>query len=234
MKRTIFFLFLFFGSLESTPLQAQAPLEAGIYLGATNYLGDLAEQVSIRETHPAYGMFARWNPIKYVGIKTSLIAGRLSGDDRNSPWLYRRGFRFSDPFWSANLQLELFPFAKRSYFSVTHFEPGVQPFAHGGIGYTFMDANLDTSNSPEEAFKVPVPEAGDKSTFFNASFGVGCRLDLWEYWSISVDGTWWYVFSDHLDGVSLNGRSDRNDWYLTAGVSISHHFGGRTICPEFR
>ncbi|MBR9919695.1 MAG: outer membrane beta-barrel protein [Bacteroidetes bacterium] len=212
---------------------AQAPLEAGVYLGAVNYLGDLAEQVTFVETNAAYGVYTRWNPIKKLGIKTSLLAGRLSGDDRNSPRLIKRAFRFSTPFWSANLQLEIIPLARRSYVSPLHFKGGVQPYLTGGIGYTYANTVVDYSESPVEALKTPFPEPGDISTFFNTSFGGGLRLDLWEHWSIIFEGNWWYVYSDLLDGVSLNGRSDRNDWYITAGVMVSYHFGGRTICPSF-
>ena len=233
MKRLHVLALLLICFTSTRPGAAQAPFEAGIYVGATNYLGDLAEEVTIRETQAAYGMFARWNPFKFLGIKTSLLGGRLSGNDRNSPWLYKRAFRFSAPYWSGNLHLEVFPFAKRKYLSPFKFKPGVQPFLHAGIGYTFMHAEVDASDSPDNAFKVPVPEPGDHSTFFNTSFGLGLRFDLWEYWSLSLDGSWWYVYSDYLDGISLNGRPDRNDWYLTAGISVSHHFGGRTICPGF-
>ena len=130
----------FFSLLLLLPFQgkAQQGVEGGIYLGATNYLGDLAEQLSLNETHPAVGVFVRWNPFKVLGIKTSVIGGELSGDDINSPFLFERAFSFSDPFWSLNLQLEFFPFAKRKYLSPIKFKPGVQPFAHGGIGYTFF------------------------------------------------------------------------------------------------
>ncbi|MCB0707142.1 MAG: hypothetical protein KDC34_17620 [Saprospiraceae bacterium] len=216
-----------------TPVRAQPAIEAGIYIGGTNYLGDLAEQVALQETHPAYGVFLRWNPAKMIGIKTSLLAGRLSGNDANSLILYRRAFKFSMPFWSTNLQLEILPFAKRRYLSPFDFKRGVEPYLALGVGYTAANDKLDYSNSPIEAIQIPFPEPNNQVTFFNSSFGAGLRFEIWEYWSISLEGAWWYVYSDYLDGVSINGRSTRNDWYLTAGLMVSHHFGGRTICPTF-
>src|SRR5687768_14100169 len=57
--------------------------EIGGMLGASNYNGDLAREIVLKETHIAGGAFIRYNLGKYWSIKPAFQIGTISGSDKN-------------------------------------------------------------------------------------------------------------------------------------------------------
>src|SRR5687768_18471951 len=59
--------------------------ESGIFLGASNYMGDLAPNgVVMSETHGAVGWLVRHNLNDLITLRLGVTYGKISGSDANS------------------------------------------------------------------------------------------------------------------------------------------------------
>lgn len=75
----IAFLFLI------TNVNAQEDLELGVFVGVTNYMGDLSPtHVTSLEYHLATGIFGRYNIDDAISVKAHFYKGEISGADTNS------------------------------------------------------------------------------------------------------------------------------------------------------
>lgn len=59
------------------------PIEFGVTLGASNYMGDLSKWVALNETHPMGGLICRFNYSDYITLRGTAVFGRISGNDAN-------------------------------------------------------------------------------------------------------------------------------------------------------
>jgi hypothetical protein len=119
--QTFFILTLsFFSILPNT----YAQVEAGIFAGASNYQGDLADGVIIwRETQLSYGALIRYTPNRFVSLRAHLMQGNVQASDFNSSDvnIRRRGYKFKSAlrefaaigefnFWEKTMMLStIFP-----------------------------------------------------------------------------------------------------------------------------
>lgn len=228
MKRAFLFCLL----LAQMNVQAQEAgrpfnrfLEAGILLGLTNYSGDLAENaIELPQTRPGFGIYGRYHLSSKWGVKSHLYFGSLAGDDKNSETRQERSFRFKTSILEFGTVAEWKPFGKdrisETGLHLVHFTPYV--FAGAGVTFADPDAEYYGPESRRESYvRTPFPERGLQKTFFTTPVGLGLRLDIADRWIIGAEGGWRPVYADYLDGISLNGDPDDNDWYYFLGVTAS-------------
>lgn len=200
-------------------LSAQSNVEAGIFLGIANYQGDLSPSpIAASETKPALGGLYRYMFTSKFAVKGSVIWGMISGRDKNIP-----NFDLAERNWSMRSNIfelavhgEWHPFGALRYNNTGLFDRQYSPFISIGIGGAFTDPKLVVP--AEDRFKIPEPNA--TSTFLVLPVSAGLRLDLTEDFLLGLDFGTRITFSDYLDGVSLNGNNQKNDWYFFAGISI--------------
>jgi hypothetical protein len=64
--------------------KAGKPLQVGVLLGASNYMGDLAKTAAVmKETHPAGGLICRYDLNYMFTLRGSALFGTISGADAN-------------------------------------------------------------------------------------------------------------------------------------------------------
>ena len=213
---------------------AQTGFSVGGFLGASNYQGDLAEfGIEIRETQLAYGGYIKYNFLPFVAARINMVKGRISGDDANNPTLFERKFKFEADLFEAAFLVELSLFNKGNRHKFGKMRKFVSPYIYGGFGFTVADAMVDYSESDEIFIKEPFPEEGDKADFVTVPMGVGVRFQGFDNLRLALEFGFRPAFSDYLDGVSLNGRFDRNDWYVLGGLNISYIFTDPKQCGDF-
>ncbi|MFN0174098.1 MAG: DUF6089 family protein [Saprospiraceae bacterium] len=201
--------------------------EAGILLGAANYSGDLAEKdIHLSETRLGYGGFIRYFLTKHYAIKAHLYACSISGDDANAkdPLVRRRSVRFDANILELGFSGEWHIFGKERYSNTGIHQHFVSPFLFLGVGGVLNAVNPEYYGSPQDRDKflaLPVPEKGKQQQFITTQMGVGVRMKLNERLVIGAEAGVRPMFSDLLDGVSINGNPDKNDWYYLGGVSLS-------------
>lgn len=184
-------------------------LEAGVFLGLSNYQGDLQPRdFTSSESNVAYGVFAKYQLLEYVKVRASLMKGQISGSDHNSSeesGRRQRNLNFKSDILDFGIQGEFHPLP------LIVDEVGfISPYIMLGInGFTFNPrtfyegewydlAELGTEGqylegsgvSPYKTFQVAIP------------MGIGFDLAVSEYNSIGFEFGLRKTFTDYLDDVS--------------------------------
>ena len=250
MRGIIFGLALTLLASLSVPAQSYQ-WEGGLFLGIGNVTGDLvATQLPpVKETHPAFGLWVRRSLSPSIALRTNLIYGHISADDRNfsePEWRQRRAFSFSSSITELSLQLEWEIFGFRRFDDRGYFNSIFSPYVFAGGGIVIFDPKTDFSqNIIKELFDAS--DADAVASYSNIQptipMGLGFRIDLSQRTVLSIEGGVRTAFTDYLDGVSLAGDPANNDWYGFGGASIAYRFGeedsdgdaiadSKDACPE--
>lgn len=222
MKLTLLVLLMLLPFL----LFSQKHLEGGFFVGVANYQGDLVENdIQFGETKLALGGILRYHLSPKVDIRLNAFFGSISGDDKNSEELAARQYRFESDILEISMMGEWKVFGKRRYNDIGVFIPNFTPYLFGGIAYVHAPNKTECYDPACQGLNNPFPEEGDKTDFICFPIGLGLRYDAFEYFTIGAELGYRALFSDYLDGVSKNGRSDRNDWYFFSGLTATFFFG---------
>ncbi len=206
MKQRI--LICFCVLLAGASIMAQN-LEAGFFLGASNYQGDLQPtHFLFGESKVAYGGFVKYPVLEYLSLRASFTKGTISGEDLNSSvnsGRRRRNFNFRSDILDFGLQAEFHPLTL-----IYQEKKIISPYLMGGInGFTFNPeafyidryydlAPLGTEGqylegsgvSPYSRFQVAIPA------------GIGVEIKISDYNSIALEFGIRKTFTDYLDDVS--------------------------------
>ncbi|MEY3367903.1 MAG: hypothetical protein RI973_1058 [Bacteroidota bacterium] len=207
--------------LLASHLQAQY-LEAGFFTGFTNYQGDLAEApIEIGATSLSFGGFLRYGVSPRFKARVSGYYGLISGSDLNAVGSRRqRGWSFTSTLVELSAVAEFHPLGKNRFSSGGVFRANASPYVASGLGIVITDPKVRVTN-PADAARFPEP--GLDKTAPSIPFIVGIRLDAYEFVSLGFEYGWRLAFSDDLDGVNKEGKSNR-DLYMLLGASFSYVF----------
>lgn len=71
--------------ISSNLIAQSAYVEVGVMGGVANYYGDMThDYVVMKESHPAYGGFIKYNIDHKMGLKFNVYSGTISAADKNS------------------------------------------------------------------------------------------------------------------------------------------------------
>ncbi|APY11287.1 hypothetical protein BWZ22_08540 [Seonamhaeicola sp. S2-3] len=198
--------------------------EIGLYLGGSNFIGDVGATNYISPNQLAIGGIYKWNRSRRHSYRASLIFSKLKGIDTNSddPRRIQRGYEFSTNITELSLGME---FTFKDFNLHSERKIGT-PYLHSGItaakhdNHFFLNGVQTSENSSSWAFGIPMT-LGYKATFIdNIIFGIeiGAR----------------YTFSDNLDGSLPEdpayyqyrfGNINNDDWYVFSGITLTYTFG---------
>jgi opacity protein-like surface antigen len=196
----------------------------GIFLGGSNFIGDVGATDYISPNQFAVGGIYKWNRSKRHSYRASLIFSDLEGNDVNSddPRRIQRGYEFSTKIIeiSAGMEFTFIDFNLHSgrKIATPYLYTGIS-VAHHDNSYFLNGVQTDENNS-SWAYGIPMA-LGFKTNFLgNLILGieVGAR----------------YTFSDELDGSFPDdashfqnrfGNINNNDWYVFSGITLTYTFG---------
>lgn len=198
--------------------------ELGLYLGGSNFIGDVGATDYISPNQLAIGGIYKWNRSRRHSYRASLIFTTLEGIDINSddPRRIQRGYEFSSNIMEASIGME-FTFTEFNLHSERKIST---PYLHTGItvakhdNHYFLNGVQTQENTSSWAYGIPMT-LGFKTTFIdNIVLGIeiGAR----------------YTFSDELDGSIPDakwrpeyrfGNINNNDWYMFSGITLTYTFG---------
>ncbi len=210
-----------FITLLCLPLIGNAQsFEFGVLGGFSNYQGDLVESyLEFEETNLAWGLFVRYNFNEKFSARINYNNGQISGDDQNGTeeWRKERNFSFRSSINEFSLIGEWDIFGQQSYTTSGMFESSLTPYLLFGVGLVKFDVAAEGDGlSVEEEYP---------SVFFSVPIGGGLKYHFQERVTLGAELAFRPAFGDYLDGVSLTGNPDKNDWYLFGGLTISISFG---------
>lgn len=210
MKRTII-LGLMLILLTGVRAQQASFWEAGILLGGSAMGGDLVDPNtgSLNDAHFAYGVMARKYFQPNFAMRFNLLRSRLSANDDRYERLNYRGFRSQTPLTELSLDFEWDILGHRR--GVDGSAGGISPYIYAGLGMAIIDpkASFTVDNRQVQADK----NADLPGSVFTVPIGAGLRFNASPNWTLALDLGLRPTFSDYLDGVSLAGNPDKNDWY---------------------
>jgi uncharacterized protein DUF6089 len=195
MKRLSILPFLF-----ATQLLLAQYYEAGGYIGASNYLGDLSEQRLIpEESGLLTGIYGKYNFSRYLSVKASLTKGQIGGTDKNARQSANRqrnlNFRSDILELATTVELNLSPYNIRDNktgipyifagFALTNFNPQAQM---RGTWYYLHPLQTEGKNYGRTTVALP--------------FGLGMKFNLTYKVNFGFEVGARKTFSDYLDDVS--------------------------------
>ncbi|WP_396195699.1 DUF6089 family protein [Flavobacterium sp.] len=215
-------LVLFFGLVFQNVLNAQIN-EIGVFLGGSNFVGDVGKTNYIAPNEPAFGILYKWNKSPRHSYRFSYTQSTISANDLDSevPGRNLRGYRFENNIkeFSAGMEFNFFDFNLHEIL-----KRKISPYVFTGISYFAYDelfvVNGNTRKDYTEiTFAIPMI--------------VGIKTNILDHFVLGLEVGARYTFTDNLDGsLPKNenlaplqfGNINSKDWYVFTGITLTYTF----------
>lgn len=207
MKSGLIVALMFCSSL----LLAQG-FEAGLMVGASNYLGDLSSNSSkiyLQDSHLSGGVFGRLNLGAMFSLKLGFNYGRISGTDQNAtnPAIRERNLDFRTNIYEGALTAEwnILGYDPYNYYRT------FSPYLFAGVAVynfdprtTYQGATVALQPLGTEGQGILGFEAPYQLTQIAIPVGVGFKFALNDLWNVGLEFGIRKTFTDYLDDVSTS------------------------------
>jgi len=219
-------------SILSLQLSHSQINEIGVFVGGSNFIGDIGATNYISPNQLAFGGIYKWNRSKRHSYRISLIYSDLEANDIDSddPRRIQRGYNFSNKILevSAGIEFTFFDFDLHSgeKIATPYLFTGISVANHNN--HYFLNGVKTSENTSSWAYGIPMALGFKANFLYNFVIGieVGAR----------------YTFSDEIDGSIPDGEFrqqhrfgniNNNDWYVFSGVTLTYTFGlNPCYCPS--
>jgi hypothetical protein len=177
--------------------------EIGFMIGGSNYHGDLAREIVLKETKLMLGAYYEQNFNEWVSARYQFCYGRISGSDDNFSIYNQRNLNFYSDIYegSATLEFNFFPF-------------GLNPNLSSFSSYTFIGLGMFYFN-PKTKYGdevVSLRDLGTEGQGFDGKkkysllqptipMGVGIKVKQSSKMVIGLEVGFRKTFTDYLDDV---------------------------------
>jgi len=202
--------------------------EVGVFLGGSNYIGDIGPTTYVSPNEPAIGVLYKWNKSPRHSYRFSYIQSKITSNDLDSKEVsrYQREYRFENNLKEVSLGLEFNFFD----FNLHESSRKISPYVASGLSYflakyTLTDSKTDTSvrGRTERRKSIALP------IILGMKSNISPRLVL------ALETGARYTLTDNVDG-SFNqnfGNINNNDWYVFTGATLTYTFGNKPCyCAE--
>nr|WP_294785520.1 DUF6089 family protein [uncultured Flavobacterium sp.] len=229
MKKIFNLLLCFFPFIT---LHAQIN-EIGVFLGGSNFVGDVGKTTYIAPEKLAFGVLYKWNRSPRHSWRFSYTQSNVSGNDYKSDESGRnqRGYRFDNDVkeLSAGLEFNFFDFNLHD----DHLK--ITPYVFSGVNFFIFDNLYRYSTSPNVIYS-------ENSSSFAIPFILGIKSNITPRFVLGLEAGVRYTFTDNIDGsnpktssstITKFGNLNNNDWYVFSGVTLTYTFGKKPCyCAE--
>jgi long-subunit fatty acid transport protein len=205
--------------------------EVGVFLGGSNYIGDIGPTTYISPNEPAFGILYKYNKSPRHAYRFSYTQSKITSNDLDSkePSRSQRGYRFENNIKEVSLGLEFNFFD----FNLHELDRQFTPYIYSGISYTqynglfFVDGKT-RSDANHGTIAIPMT--------------VGIKTNLNNRFILGLEVGARYTFADDIDGSNPTnknleqlkfGNINNNDWYVFSGLTLTYTFGEKPCyCAE--
>ena len=227
MRRIYLYIYMLFCALNSN---AQIN-ELGVFLGGSNYIGDVGPTDYISPNEPAFGVIYKWNRSTRHSFRFSYYQGNITSRDIDSdvPGRKLRGYSFKNNIKEFSAGIE-FNFLE---FDLHNNEKTTTPYVFTGINHFIYDEIFILGNESKKDYR---------HSSFSIPMVLGLKTRLVKNFIIGFEVGARYTFTDNLDGSNpINdnfenlrfGNLNSNDWYVFSGFTLTYTFGKNPcFCTE--
>jgi hypothetical protein len=197
--------------------------EVGVFLGGSNYIGDIGPTTYVAPNEPAIGVLYKWNKSPRHAYRFSYTQSKITSNDLDSkePSRRQRGYHYENNIKEVSLGLEFNFFD----FNLHQLEKKITPYVYSGISYTrynglYLSNGIIKQDTDQGTFAIPMT-VGVKSNLGRSlilGLEVGARYTLVD----DVDGS--NPTSANLS-QTIFGNINNNDWYVFSGLTLTYTFG---------
>lgn len=202
--------------------------EIGVFLGGSNYIGDVGPTTYIAPNKPSFGLLYKWNKSPRHSYRFSYTQSQIISNDLDSKEASRnqRGYHFENDLKEVNLGLEF------NFFDFNLHKPStkITPYVASGLNYfqakytlTNTKADLTVEGRTERKKSIAIPMI------------IGIKSNITPNFVLALETGARYTLTDNIDG-SYNenfGNINNNDWYVFSGVTFTYTFGNKPCyCVE--
>ena len=199
--------------------------EVGVFVGGSNFIGDVGATNYISPNQLAIGGIVKWNRSPRHSFRASVIFSDLEGIDGKSddPRRIARGYSFNTSILeiSAGMEFTFFDF------NLHDSSPKVTPYLYTGIS---------TANHKNHYFNTNGErvDEGTNSWAYGIPMVLGVKSNITDHLILAAEIGARYTFSDELDGSVPDGdfaeqvafgNTNSDDWYVFTGVTLTYTFG---------
>ncbi len=203
--------------------------EVGLFVGGSNFIGDVGSTKYIAPNEPAIGILYKWNKNPRLAYRFSLNSANYSVNDldSNEPSRNQRKYQFRNNIKEVSLGIEFNFFD----FNLHEVKRKYTPYVHSGLSYlrfrdSYLDSNIVMMQETTSTFAIPI------------TLGVKSNVSPHVILALEVGAR--YTFTDNLDGSNPKNESfkkfgniNNNDWYVFSGVTLTYTFGNKPCyCAE--
>jgi hypothetical protein len=213
-------------------IAAQAQIhEFGVFIGGSNFIGDVGPTTYVAPNKLALGLLYKWNKSPRHAYRASFTQSNITSNDSDSKEAGRnqRGYRFENTVKELSLGLEFNFFD----FNLHDMRNKITPYLYSGITYFRHDKLYIFSGETREY---------GRSGTFAIPFNVGVKSNITPNFIIAAELGTRYTLSDNLDGSNPKdkelkplqfGNINNNDWYVFSGITLTYTFGNKPCyCAE--
>ncbi len=223
-------------------IQAQI-YEVGVFLGGSNFIGDVGSTTYIAPNKPAAGLLLKWNRSPRHAFRASVIFTELAANDKDSsdPRRSARDYTFKNNMIEFSAGME-FTFLD---FDLHRMAPQMTPYLYTGIS---------TARHKNHYFPTDLVDPYDNlnniQTYENThswAYGIpmvlGLKATAFEGLILAAEVGVRYTFSDKLDGSVPDSRKNKeqysfgnlnsNDWYVFSGITLTYTFGRKPCYSDY-
>lgn len=211
LRKLLPVIFIFLSSFS----YGQYLTDYGFSVGASNYLGDIGGGEGTRRdfvmdmkfnaTRWNLGGFYRYRISPKIGIKGTLNYIRLSGDDANTTYPYRRGrnLNFKNDMFELAAIGELYIYKVNDVGGTGRYTSDFNLYLFGGAGLFYSNPKGQAANGDWIALQ-PLQTEGVAYNKFNFSIpvGVGFYYTINRKYRLGMEINWRTTFTDYIDDVS--------------------------------
>lgn len=181
---------------------AQQNLNLNLFLGTSNYSGDLQDkQFTFSQAHLAGGIGLSYEITNHLSVRTAFKIGKISADDKLGK-NKARNLNFSSQLTEGDLDVQ--------YLITPLGEHVLTPYVFAGVAvYHYDPYTFDSSG--RKYYLKPLSTEGEgfisgrknySLTQFSIPFGAGVKMPLSENINVGFEIGYRKLFTDYLDDVS--------------------------------
>lgn len=227
MNRIFVLFFCFFG-LNSMDAQIH---EVGVFLGGSNYIGEIGPTTYIAPQNLAGGLVYKWNRSPRHSWRFTATHAKIASNDLDSDEQSRiqRGYSFENTVTEASAGLEFNFFD----FNLHDLRKKITPYIFTGVSYFAYQEKYFLDGETEDDYRegaLAIPMILGIKTTITPKLILGAEIGAR------------YTLTDNLDGSNPKnddlaplrfGNINSNDWYVFTGVTLTYTFGNKPCyCAE--